>query len=75
MGLAVCCSFGKLEWDLRKSDVCRVSQVQSREVENASDAGFVAGEGSGFSSSEQIDVFSARVKIHYSSSPTTNLNF
>ena len=52
-----------------------MSQVQSREVENASDAGFVAGEGSGFSSSEQLDVFLARVKIHYSSSPTTNLNF
>lgn len=33
------------------SDVCQVSQVGSRAVENANDAGLVAGEGSGFSSS------------------------
>lgn len=57
------------------SDVCQVSQVQSRDMENASDAGFVAWEGSGFSSSEQIDVFLAKVEIHYFSFPTANLNF
>lgn len=45
------------------SDVCQVSQVQNREVENAGDAGFVAWEGSGFPFSEQIDVFLARIEI------------
>jgi len=45
------------------SDVCQVSQGQNKEVENASDAGLVAWEGSGPSSSEQIDVFFARVEV------------
>lgn len=44
-------------------------------MENASDAGLVAWEGSGFPSPEQIDVFLARLEIHQSSSPTANLNF